>query len=166
MPEEPSAAQLQEEARQFRDQFKTVLLATSGADGSADASYSPCIPDASGDICIFVSELARHTQNLLAQPQAGLMFIADEKDSRNLFARKRLMLNASAKMVQRNEAEWHDIMERMQQTHGNTIKLLMSLPDFHLFRLVIEGGTYVRGFGQAFPVKNGVLEISPQRRSR
>ena len=166
MGRELTAKQLQQEAMDFRSRFKTILLATTNAEGIADASYSPCTTDESGSICIFVSELAQHTKNLFANLHASLMFIADESDSRNLFARKRLVLSADAEALPRENSDWVDIMARMKDAHGGTIDLLASLPDFHLFRFKVREGTYVRGFGQAFSILNDQLEIDPERRTR
>ncbi len=166
MPKELSPAELQQEARAFRDGFATVLLATTDDNALPDASYSPCIIDADGRIAIFVSELASHTRNLFANPHASLMFIADESASRNLFARRRLILAATAEHLSREHGDWPTLMAQMRERHGNTIELLMSLPDFHLFRFSVNGGTWVRGFGQAFTVLNNQLEISAERRTR
>jgi len=47
----------------------------------------------------------------------------------------------------------------MEQELGNTVALLRSLPDFHLFRFSVEGGSYVRGFGQAWPVLGNDLAM-------
>jgi len=159
MPRDLPPAELQAEAQSFRDQFKTVLLATSSNDGFPEVSYSPCVLSDSGDVCIFVSELARHTHHLIANPVASLMFIADEKASRNLFARKRLTLQADVVELDRETIEGARIMKDFSARFGKTIQVLKMLPDFHLLRLNILTGNYVRGFGQAYVVEGPLLKI-------
>ncbi len=164
MPREFTAEELQAEATAFRDGFRSVLLATADSNARPDASYAPCALDDEGRIIVFISELASHTRNLHVNPRASLMFIADEGDSRNLFARRRLILSATAEPVPRDDDHWQTLMGILRERHGNTIDLLMQLPDFHLFRFTTTDGTWVRGFGQAFPVLNDRLEISTERR--
>lgn len=134
----------------FRNTFKSVVLATSSPVGVPDASYTPYMLDDSGDIFIFVSELAQHTQNVLHSPMASLLWIEDEEHSRNLFARRRLTLQCDAREVQRDTAQGDAVLTHMQHLHGKTIEVLRSLPDFHLFRLQAQQGNYVRGFARAF----------------
>ncbi len=159
MPRDLPPAELQTEAQAFRNQFKTVLLATSSTNGFPDVSYSPCVLNDSGDIYIFVSELARHTHHLLTNPVASLMFIADESTSRNQFARKRLTLQAEVIELDRNTTEGAKMMKGFSVRFGKTIQVLKMLPDFHLLRLKILTGNYIRGFGQAYVVEGPSLEI-------
>ena len=166
MTKTPTPEALQAEALAFRDDFETVLLATADGNAIPDASYAPCVIDDDGRIAVFISELASHTRNLRVNPRASLMFIADESASRNLFARRRLILSVSAETLPRNHAQWPILMEKMRARHGKTIDLLMQLPDFQLFRFTTLEGTWVRGFGQAFPVLNDRLEISAERRTK
>ena len=44
-----------------------------------------------------------------------------------------------------------------QRKFGKVFDMIRPLPDFVLFRLIPDGGLYVRGFGQAF-------EVSPDRK--
>ncbi len=148
--------QLQQSARALRDRCKSVLLATVSPEGVPEASYAPYILDDDEAICIYVSELAAHTRHLLANPRASLMFIQPEAEARNLFARERLVLQCRAEEVRGNEAD--SLLARMESLFGETVTLLRSLPDFHLFRFQVEEGSYVRGFGQAWKVRGNRLD--------
>ncbi len=148
---------LPQEVIDFRSNFKSVVLATVSSEGAPDASYTPFILDDNGNILIFVSELAQHTKNLINSPQVSLLWIADEEHSRNLFARRRLTLQCDAWKLQNGTAQWDDALTRMQQTHGKTIEVLRSLPDFHLFSLEASHGNYVRGFARAFSASGDEL---------
>ena len=148
---------LPQEVIDFRSNFKSVVLATLSSDGTPDASYTPYILDDSGNILIFVSELARHTKNLINTPKISLFWIEDEEHSRNLFARRRLTLQCDARELHSDTAQWNAALTRMQHIHGKTIEVLRSLPDFHLFTLEAYRGNYVRGFARAFTASGNEL---------
>lgn len=150
--------QIQASAIQFRAQFKTVLMATISDQNEADASYAPFILDKQSRTCIFVSALAKHTQNLINKPQAALLWIEDEQDTTNIFARKRLTLDCSAAIIARDTAEWETLLTQFEQSHGETIALLKTLQDFQLFRFQAHKGLFVRGFGEAYSVIDNTLE--------
>ncbi len=157
-PETPQNIQIS--ANQFRAQFKTVLMATVSDQQGADASYAPFFLDDQSRTCVFISSLAKHTQNLINQPQASLLWIEDEQKATNIFARERLTLDCSAIIIARETAEWETLLNDFEQSHGETIALLKTLQDFQLFRFKARQGLYVRGFGEAYPVSGNQLEAS------
>ncbi len=159
MPDEHA---LQQEAQAFRAGLDSLILATVGADGP-DAGYAPCVLDDDHAACIFVSELARHTRHLLSDGRASVLFIEAEGDARNPFARRRLALNCRAREIPRDSARGERLLDALQARFGNTVELLRGLPDFHLVRLDVVDGRYVRGFAQAYPVRGNALEIGPRR---
>ena len=148
---------LPQEVIDFRSNFKSVVLATVSPGGVPDASYTPYILDDNGDILIFISELAQHTKNLINSPIASLLWIEDEKQSRNLFARQRLALQCDVRELMNDTAQWEVALTQMQHIHGKTIEVLRSLPDFHLFTLDARRGNYVRGFAKAFSASGDEL---------
>ncbi|MGF1643050.1 MAG: HugZ family protein [Thiotrichales bacterium] len=164
MAEKPSPEALQREAQTFRDEFRTVLLATCGPDGAPESSYSPFVLDEAQDVLIFVSDLAQHTRNLRANPRASLMFIANESDTTNLFARQRLILACQAEFVPPDAPQWRTSIESFEQKFGKMISVLRALPDFHLVRLRVDHGNYVRGFAQAYALSGKSLEVQHLRR--
>ncbi len=149
---------IQDSARHFRAQFKTVIIATSSKQHDVDASYAPFILDSQFRVCIFVSTLAKHTQNLIDHQQASLLWIEDEQASTNIFARKRLTLRCSSMNIARSTDEWGSLLELFEQSHGETITLLKTLKDFQLFRFEAHNGLFVQGFGKAHPVFGNTLE--------
>lgn len=155
---------LQESVIAFRDQFNTVILSTADINGSPNASYAPHWINEAGEIYIFVSQLATHTQNLLRNAQVSLLFIQDEEDSRNRFARQRLTLKCGVEAVQREDSRWTETLDRMQRKHGSMMELLRSLPDFQLFCFHVESGDYVAGFGKAYRVSGNQLLVDPEPR--
>jgi len=138
--------------------LKSVQLATLNAEQHPEISYTPFmrLDDA---YYIFISELASHTQNILLQPKLSLLFIEDEQSAKNIFARKRLSLNVLASECKQGTEQCTFILDEFEQQHGKTVSLLRQLPDFHLFKLTAENGSYVQGFGQAFDLSGKHLEV-------
>ena len=139
---------LREDIRAFLDTRQTMLLATVAADGLPNCSYAPYV-ELSGRFYIFVSGLAKHTANLLSTRRCHAMFITDESDSVNVFARKRLSYSCAVAEVPRDASRGSEILEHMADRFGPTLSMLRSLPDFRLLELTPREGSYVRGFGQA-----------------
>ena len=131
---------------------QTLLLSTASTNGVPDISYAPFVRDQAGVFYIYVSEMACHTVNLLSNPQASLLFIRPESESRNLFARERAVLNCSVKEISRDDAVYADRLQALQEQFGEVVSVLRSLSDFHLFSLRPENGRYVVGFGRAFTI--------------
>lgn len=147
--DQPTAA-IREEATRFAEGFDTLILATVGADGWPQASAAVHIRDAAGCFIILVSELATHTRNLMADPRAGVLFIEDEKVAKTPLARRRLAYQCRVSAISRAAEEGDDAMARLIDKHGEALRLVQGLADFHLFRLTPERAAYVRGFGQAY----------------
>jgi len=134
----------------FRDQHRTVLIASTAPDGTPDASYAPFVSDHQHDIYVFVSRLAAHTNNLLISGQASLMYIANESQSPNLFARQRLVYQCSVEEIQATSEQYPALLAQMTDSFGAILKTLRQLPDFHLLRLTPHSGRYIEGFGRAY----------------
>ena len=156
------ASRIQAEARAFRDRFSTLMLATCSPDGRPEASLAPFVLDEQERPCVYLSELAAHTANLLANPRASLLFTGDESEARNPFARERLVLQCRALELRGEKAE--KILTEMEKSFGETLALLRALPDFHLFAFEVEEGSYIKGFGQAWGLEGNHLRTSGLRR--
>jgi hypothetical protein len=160
-PITPESLELQREIRDFRGTRRTVVLATADGQGLPDASYAPCLEDAEGNVYIFVSALARHTRNLLADARVSVLFIEDEAETANVFARRRLTLECSATPIAREHPDWAGVLDGMTERLGGLMGTLRSLADFQLFRLTPRSATYVRGFGQTFRFEGeGLKQVS------
>ncbi len=60
------------------ENMRSLQLSTVGADGIPHCGYTPYLHRAPGSFYIFVSQLAAHTRNLLANRTVAIMIIADE----------------------------------------------------------------------------------------
>lgn len=159
-----SADALDQAMQAFQATRRTLQLATVNVEGEPLASYAPFVAGDNGEFFVFLSGLAGHTRNLAARPVAGVLLIEDESDSDNLYARQRVSLTCTAARLSRSDPKVSGIMARFRGQFGPVIDTLIELPDFDLFALVPTVGTFIRGFGEAYPVLAGkVTSNVPQR---
>jgi len=144
------------EIKEFRQERRTIQLATVDEDGRPNVSYAPFVQNQEGYF-VLISQIARHARNLEANPQVSLMMIEDEDSSKQLFARKRLTFDAVASVVERDTELWTQVIGQMQERFGEIIDGLSQLQDFVLFNLKAESGLFVKGFGQAYQVSGDDL---------
>lgn len=144
------------EIKEFRQERRTLQLATVDAEGRPNVSYAPYVQNQEGYF-VLISKIARHARNLLENPNVSLMMIEDEESSKQLFARKRLTFDAVANVVERDTEMWQQVVVQMKERFGEIIDGLSQLEDFVLFNLKPESGLFVKGFGQAYQVSGDDL---------
>jgi len=144
------------EIKEFRQERRTLQLATVDAEGRPNVSYAPYVQNQEGYF-VLISKIARHARNLLENPNVSLMMIEDEESSKRLFARKRLTFDAVANVVERDTEMWQQVVGQMKERFGEIIDGLSQLEDFVLFNLKPESGLFVKGFGQAYQVSGDDL---------
>lgn len=144
------------EIKEFRQERRTLQLATVDEEGRPNVSYAPFVQNQEGYF-VLISDIARHARNLKANPQVSLMMIEDEEGSKQLYARKRLTFGAQASVVERETDLWTQVIGQMQERFGEIIDGLSQLQDFSLFNLKAENGLFVKGFGQAYQVSGDDL---------
>lgn len=144
------------EIKEFRQERKTLQLATVDENGRPNVSYAPFVQNQNGYF-VLISQIARHARNLEVNPHASIMMIEDEDNAKLLFARKRLTFDAVATVVERNSEQWQQVITQMKERFGEIIDGLSQLEDFVLFNLKAEQGLFVKGFGQAYQVSGDDL---------
>ncbi|MDF5388140.1 heme utilization protein HutZ, partial [Vibrio parahaemolyticus] len=127
------------EIKEFRQERRTLQLATVDAEGRPNVSYAPYVQNQEGYF-VLISKIARHARNLLENPNVSLMMIEDEESSKQLFARKRLTFDAVANVVERDTEMWQQVVGQMKERFGEIIDGLSQLDDFVLFNLKPESG--------------------------
>ena len=151
---------LEQSFNNFKQSVKTLQLSTLTVEGKPNASYSPFVVDKQGNFYIFVSQLAGHTQDLLANQQASILLIQDEADTRQIFARRRISYQCDVESVSDESSDYLLMLNALEERFGNVVELLRTLPDFILFKLSPYQGQYVKGFGKAYKlVGDGLLEL-------
>ena len=155
----------QQEFIALRDQVNGAQLATLAAGGIPEASYAPLVW-LDGSCFLFLSELASHTRNLQHCPAISLMLIEPQSGA-NAFARRRITLQGEAHVIARDETLFARVMVEFHRRFGKVMEIIEPLPDFHLFRLSLRQGRFVRGFGQAYELCGEKLDelrhIDPSR---
>ncbi|MGI2028502.1 HugZ family protein [Endozoicomonas acroporae] len=145
-------AAIAERCEKLVNSHQTLTLSTLSPQGRPEISYTPYLRGEDGNFYIFVSELAHHTPNLLANPVCSILFAAPESETKNLFARERAFFHCQANELARGTERCDHLLDLIQEKFGNTVEVLRNLPDFHLFALTPENGQYTVGFGKAFKI--------------
>lgn len=149
MDNETQLHQIYSEARQFQEHFETLLMSTCSHEGIPEASYAGYIED-EGNYYVYISELAKHTKNLLEHPKCSVLFIENEASANHLLARKRLSYRCDAEEVSRDSKHFDNIIEKLIQRFGFVMNNLREMGDFHLFKLTPISGNFVAGFAKAY----------------
>ena len=143
--------------RALIDSAEGAHLATLGEAAGPEASYAPCAWH-DGDCYLFLSALSSHTSNLRRDPRISLMLLQQADKAPNAFARQRISLRGSVTIVERDAPLYAGVMAEFHRRFGEVMQLLESLPDFTLFRVGLEAGSFVRGFGQAYALEGEKLQ--------
>ncbi|AHG85401.1 hypothetical protein F544_1660 [Bibersteinia trehalosi USDA-ARS-USMARC-190] len=139
------------EIQEMKQQVKTLVLATLDKNGTPNVSYAPFVIH-NGEYRVLISTIARHARNLQEVPKVSLMLIDDESKSREIFARRRLTFDATARTVERHSNEWEECITLLKARHGDLVSELANMLDFNVFSFKPEHGLFVKGFGKAFDV--------------
>lgn len=155
-----------ERYQEFPEKFRSIMLSTASADGIPQASYAPFLMDADRNIYIYISGLSAHTANLKQTGRVSVLFIEDEAETKEIFARRRLTYECVANVLPRDTAQWQPLINRFEARFGQVIGLIKGLPDFQLFQLQPQAGQFVMGFGAAYRVDaNDLNSLEPRRQN-
>jgi hypothetical protein len=146
---------LKSECEQFIDGFGSLLLSTLNPDGSPDLSYTPFV-DHEGQFLILTSHLSAHTGNLINDSRATVLFIEDESQCEQIYARRRLRFQCEAQRFAKETKAWNELIDLFAERFGQIIDTLRTLPDFELFALTPQGGQWVKGFGKALDFRGRI----------
>ncbi|MCR9103693.1 MAG: pyridoxamine 5'-phosphate oxidase family protein [Gammaproteobacteria bacterium] len=140
---------LNKEVMSFIHSRLSLQLASIDAEGQPYASYAPF---AIGDDCLYVllSDIALHAINLQLNQSASVLIIEDEDSAGELFARVRVNYAVRAEHLEPDSPQWHKAMDNLSSRFGERPRKLGAYADFKMFRLVPEGGRFVKGFGKAY----------------
>lgn len=155
--QEDDDEKLRQEFQTLRGSLKTVQLATIGADANPEASYAPYVW-IEKYYYLYLSVLARHTRNLIANPAISLLLIEAEEKSNNLFARQRIILQGKVIRIGRDTDQFQLVMAGFKSQFGGFIDVIEPLQDFHLFQIKPQSGRFIRGFAQAYDLVGAELD--------
>ena len=136
----------------------TILISTVSEKNNPNVSYAPTYIDDNCNFYIYISTLAKHTNNMIKTKKISFM-ILDEK-SQNIFAKKRITFNGEIKIIDRKTGIFNELMEQMKNKLGETIDMIKHMEDFHLIKIKPISGLLVHGFAKAFVLHGeGLSEI-------
>ena len=147
-----SGNELDDARRDFlalREHCNGALLATLTDNQLPCASYAPLVW-IDDHYYLFLSDLAEHTRNLKRCSSISLMLIEAEEMAANAFMRQRITLQGTAETIRRDDSSFARVLALFHHRFGKVMKMIEPLADFHLFRLQLQNGRFVRGFGQAY----------------
>ncbi len=140
---------VQNQLEDFIAQRNALVLATHDAQGECELGVAPCV-HVDGAFAVLLSRLAAHTRHLETEPRLKVMFLQDEADLAQPFARQRLVLDCDAERLERADVRSDALFERMESHFGSIVPLLRGLADFYVFVLTPRSGRFVAGFGKAY----------------
>ena len=134
---------------EFTELFDTLSMASIDDKNQPHISYAPFV-ESNQSYYICISKKAKHTNNLLNNPKASIMFIEDEIETKSSFARKRITLDVDVTNIPRESERFTTIMEFFTDKFGEKSSIYKQLADFYLFELTPYDGRGVFGMGKAF----------------
>ena len=140
------------------ENVNTAILSTVDDIGQPNASYAPIGIDSENNMYIYISDLSKHTKNIISTNKVSVMLIEDESKSSNVFARKRLTINVKSILIDRGTVDWYEKITYLDVRFSDSMKFLKEMSDFHLIQLVPEDALLVYGFGKAFRLTGNKLE--------
>jgi heme iron utilization protein len=149
------------EVESFLETFQTLVMASLTPEGEPHASTAPYVRMES-DFYILISTVAQHGRNLLSNSNVSLLFVEDESQCIQPFARKRVTIEAAASEIGREEDFFTRVIERFKAHFDpELVASLTQMGDFHLFKLSPKSGSVVMGFGKAYRLDKN-LEVMTQ----
>jgi len=148
----------------FLSGFRSVVIGTVDESGFPFASYAPFVRH-DHLYYVFISDIARHAQNLRRTGKASLFFVEDECDSQNIFARRRVSLQCETEIVSANGPRFDVVMQAFKTRFDpDLVASLMQMQDFHLHAFRPISGEAVFGFGEAYTLGGEHMETLLPRR--
>lgn len=148
-----------QEVELFLETFQTLIMASLTPEGEPYASTAPYIR-IGDDFYILISTVAQHGRNLLVHPKVSLLFVEDESQCIQPFARKRVTIEAEASEITREGELFLHAIERFKAHFDpELVTSLSQMGDFHLFKLSALRGNVVMGFGKAYHLDEN-LEVT------
>ena len=135
---------------EFLKDFKSLTISTIDEKGNPFSSYAPFVK-ADNKYYVYISDMAKHTQNLTRHNNSSLFFVEDESECKNIFARKRVMIQCSSLKIEQNSENETRLLNIFKTKFGEEmINMLKNMNDFHVFEFKPFYGEAVFGFGKAY----------------
>lgn len=107
---------------------------------------------------LLLSTLARHTQNLLEEPEVSIAISEPDTGSGDPQQLARLMLQGRVEVIADEDGRYSEIRDRYLQRFPDA-GLWFEFGDFSLFRFVPATGRYVEGFASTHRMDRERLKV-------
>lgn len=129
-------------SRALISEARSAALATLAEDGGPFASYVITAPSPDGELLLLLSRLAVHSRNLARDPRASLLLVREPEEQAESMTATRLTLTGRVLKDGDPESERHFLAR-----HSDSMRYV-GFADFSLYRLHIDAGHLVAGFGR------------------
>ena len=145
--------------RELLQQRQAMLATVHEGNPHAGMVAATGTPDGQA-ILLHLSQLAAHTRHLLVHPAVALLWCEpDRADVTDVQTLARLTVYGQAQLVARDAAEYASL-QAIYLRRFPTATMLFDFRDFNLFKVVIDHGRFVGGFGQALNLSTAALQQS------
>ena len=111
-------------------------------------------------ILLHLSQIAAHTRHLLVHPAVALLWCEpDHVDVADVQTLARLTLYGTVQLVAREDAEYASL-QAFYLRRLPAATMLFDFRDFALFKVVIDHGRFVGGFGQARNLSTADMQLA------
>jgi len=134
----------------FLEDFQSLTISSLDENKLPFSSYAPFVKN-EASYYVYISNMAKHTQNLRNNDKCSLFFIEDESKCKNIFARKRVSIQCNAKEINKDCDYEETILEIFEEKFSKEmVQMLRKMNDFYIFEFTPYYGEAVFGFGQAY----------------
>ncbi len=151
-----------EQIHQLIRSRSSVIISSIEKESVPHTSYAPFVM-VEERFYVFISDAARHTRNLIQHAACSLLFIEDEAESSQIFARRRVSLECEASEVSRDHPLYETALSHLQERFGEIVAMLSTMQDFRLMVLEPLSGEAVFGFGEAYIIEQPFDTVTPKR---
>ncbi len=134
----------------FLAPLQSLIISSLDENNNPFSSYAPFIKY-NNKYYTYLSLMAKHSKNLIKNEKSSIFFCEDEKETSNIFTRKRVVIQCNSKKIEQNTALENEILNKFREKFKKEmIDMLYKMGDFYLFEFTPFYGEAVFGFGKAY----------------
>lgn len=147
---------IQKEIEEFISSFNHVIIASVDEKAIPLASYAPFVKF-ENDFFIYISKIAPHTKNILKH-RISIMFLQNQTCD-DILTKKRITFLANTTEIRRDDVIFNKVMNIFIDKSKNNqyMNIIAQMKDFILVKIEPISGRFVKGFGQAYQIKDNKI---------
>lgn len=141
---------MSKELDSFLEEFQSLTISSLDENNNPFSSYAPFVKK-DDKYYVYISDMAKHTQNLKSNIKCSLFFVEDENSCKNIFARKRVMIQCESTIIKKDTDNEENILEVFENKFDKKmVDMLRKMGDFNVFEFKPFYGEATFGFGKAY----------------